>query len=124
MLSDRPIFGAGLNGYQTALAPYHTHPEYEIFQYPHQIALNTWTELGLLGLVAFALLVVQVIRHSPTFPLSGSSTLATLALLETSIHGLADVPYFKNDLSAMTWLLIAIIAANAYAAISRTNRNA
>ncbi|NBS41523.1 O-antigen ligase family protein, partial [bacterium] len=55
MLSDRPIFGAGLNGYQTALAPYHTHPEYEIFQYPHQIALNTWTELGLLGLVAFAL---------------------------------------------------------------------
>lgn len=124
MLADRPVFGAGLNGYQTALAPYHTHPEYEIFQYPHQIVLNVWTELGLLGLVAFVLLAVHAVRRTPAFRLSDPSALALLVLVETDIHGLADVPYFKNDLSAMTWLLIAVIAANAYAAISRSNRNA
>lgn len=124
MLADRPVFGAGLNGYQTALAPYHTHPEYEIFQYPHQIVLNVWTELGLLGLVAFVLLAVHAVCRTPAFRLSDPSALALLVLVETDIHGLADVPYFKNDLSAMTWLLIAVIAANAYAAISRSNRNA
>lgn len=123
MLADHPVFGAGLNGYQPALAPYHTHPEIEIFQYPHEIVLNIWTELGLLGLAAFVLLALRVAnawRGTGTPPV----TIAALALFETAVHGLADVPYFKNDLSAMTWLLIAVIAANAYAATPRPNRNA
>lgn len=116
LLKDMPLVGAGLSGYPTALIPYHTHPEYEIFQYPHHIVLNVWVELGLLGLIAFAALAVQTLktfRHSITPRLHDSTTLlAFLALLETTVHGLADAPYFKNDLAALTWILLALIASS------------
>ncbi len=110
LLKDHPFVGAGLSGYPTALEPYHTHTQYEIFQYPHNIILNIWTELGLLGLLAFALLAYQILNHSTTPSLHDSTTLpAFFALLEITIHGLVDVPYFKNDLAILTWLLIALL---------------
>jgi len=46
-----------------------------------------------------------------------ATALAFLALVQMSIHGLADVPYFKNDLAMMAWLILAVIAASAYAKI-------
>ncbi len=112
MLKDRPLLGAGLSGYKTAVAPYHKHPEWEIFQYPHQIVLNVWTELGALGLLAFIYLAVLVVRSVlPLFKgeLEGVTVAAFAALLEMTLHGLVDVPYFKNDLAAMTWLLFAVL---------------
>ena len=118
MLKDNVVFGAGLNGYPTAMEPYHEAEQYEIFQYPHTIVLNVWTELGLLGLIAFALLAwraTATLRGAGTPPMA--TTLAFLALVQMSIHGLADVPYFKNDLAMMAWLILAVIAASAYAKI-------
>ena len=53
LLKNHPFFGAGLNGYPIALKPYHDSTAYEIFQYPHNIFLNIWVELGVLGLIAF-----------------------------------------------------------------------
>lgn len=103
MLKDRPIFGAGLSGYPSALAPYHQDTHIEIFQYPHNIFLNIWTELGLLGLVAFVYLV-YLILHSHRF-----SLLTTLPLLQMFLHGLLDVPYFKNDLAVLTWIFLALL---------------
>ncbi len=115
MLGDNWLLGAGLSGYPTAFAPYHKATHIEIFQYPHNIFLNIWIELGLLGLAAFILLAVCVLRLIP-FPLSRlpvPCALAFFALLEISIHGLVDVPYFKNDLAVFTWILLAIIFAYA-----------
>ena len=63
MLHDRPLTGAGLTGYPSALAPYHARPEIEIFQYPHQIILNIWSELGVLGLIAFVSLASIVVKE-------------------------------------------------------------
>ncbi len=113
MLKDHPIFGAGLAGYEPTFASYHHATWVEIFQYPHNLILNIWSELGLLGLVAFILLAIQVLRSF--LPLTkgepeGVFLCALLAaLLETTIHGLVDVPYFKNDLSLMTWSLLAML---------------
>jgi len=118
MLRDRLLFGAGLAGYQKALVPYHTHQENEIFAYPHTLVLNVWSELGLPGLVAFAYLAwivfvssVKTFRlrreHGMVAPAIAFSCFA--ALFEMTIHGLADAPYFKNDLAALTWLLLALL---------------
>ncbi|OGL98130.1 hypothetical protein A2304_03565 [Candidatus Uhrbacteria bacterium RIFOXYB2_FULL_57_15] len=117
LLADHAVLGVGLNGYPSAMVPYHMAEQYEIFQYPHTIVLNVWTELGLLGLVAFALIAYRVLRSCE--PVSLRTSPAFLALIAMTIHGLADVPYFKNDLAMMTWILIAVVAASHYASSSR-----
>ncbi len=110
LLQDKWLLGTGLSGYPAALAPYHQAKHLELFQYPHNIVLNFWTELGLLGLVAIVLLVWTVLSsfNHLSFSLSDTRWVALLALMEILIHGLVDVPYFKNDLSILTWLLVAI----------------
>ncbi|MEK7633115.1 MAG: O-antigen ligase family protein [Patescibacteria group bacterium] len=99
MLADRPFLGAGLNGYPTALVPYHDATFYEIFQYPHNIFLNVWSEMGLVGLIGLmtcAFLVARTTwrRRDDALVLAFSAAILTMA-----IHGLVDVPLFKNDLA-------------------------
>ena len=111
MLGDHWFLGAGLSGYPTLFEPYHQATHLEIFQYPHNIILNIWVELGLLGLIAFIVLAWQIFHrfHLTTYPPNHLTTFAFLALLQMSIHGLVDVPYFKNDLAILTWILLAIV---------------
>ncbi len=114
MLKDNPVLGAGLSGFKTKLAPYHKAKHLELFQYPHNSILNIWTELGLLGIIALGWLAFQIIKKPPArttenIQSGGEYTVATFVLLEMFIHGLVDVPYFKNDLSVLTWIFIALI---------------
>lgn len=115
LLKDQPLAGAGLAGYQMALEPYHNpwHKEVspyalEIFLYPHNVVLNTWVEVGLGGLLAFVWLLVaffrEVWRRRETFfaPIAAAGMVALL------VHGLVDVPYFKNDLAVLFWIIMAL----------------
>ncbi len=113
-LKDNALLGAGLSGYPQAIAPYHSRSEIEIFQYPHNIFLNFWVEMGLLGLIGFTLLGVALRKTISTLqalqpPAPIFAAALSGALLEMFIHGLVDVPYFKNDLSTMTWLLLSAL---------------
>ncbi len=108
-LKDHPLMGAGLSGYPTAIKPYHVRKEFEIFQYPHQLFLNVWVEMGVLGLLAWTLLdliVIKTVWLSRRLPIV---LIIGFTLLEMMIHGLVDVAYFKNDLAVMTWILIALL---------------
>lgn len=111
LLRDHFLFGSGLSGYPETLKNYRLYPEIEIFQYPHNVFLNIWTELGLLGLVGFFLLALFVFK---TFlkEQKNKQDILLFALfavfLEMFIHGLVDVPYFKNDLAMMTFGLLAL----------------
>lgn len=119
MLRDHWVTGAGLSGYQTMMTPYHNAKYLEIFLYPHNIVMNVWSELGLLGLfsvfflgLSWCVLLVLAVIHSrgsadPQFVRAMSLGLLASALT-LFIHGLVDVPYFKNDLSVQFWLLIAL----------------
>lgn len=113
MLKDRPVFGAGLAGYQKTLVPYHT-SKIEIFLYPHNIILNFWSELGLLGLGAFlwltAVFFIKVKKMAKDESLRPFALASGGAVAVMLIHGLVDVPYFKNDLSMLFWLMLAIPA--------------
>ena len=114
LLKDHPIMGVGLSSYPIALKQYHQDLQYEIFQYPHNIVLNIWVELGLLGLLAFFLLGFQLLFR-PLRPLS----LFHFIFLSILLHGLVDGPYFKNDLAMMTWILIACMIGTHSSGVER-----
>ncbi len=143
----RYLLGCGLSVYQECIGPYHQEgiffnkdkdPDFrrkivifddqyraerwrpvEIYMYPHNIFLNFWVELGILGLIAFVGVVIQyfyfgitMLRNSAANR-NGGSRIIIIGLLavmiEILVHGLVDVPYFKNDLSFMFWFFVAMI---------------
>lgn len=107
MLKERPLLGAGLAGYQTAVQPFHILNWAEIYLYPHNLFLNFWSETGLLGLIGFWWLIILFFagatRRVAPAPLVKCLAASMLIIL---IHGLVDVPYFKNDLAVMFWILV------------------
>ena len=115
MLHDHPIFGAGLGGYQTVMAPYRAADPHSVPEpYPHNIALTSYTELGLLGLFAFSWILIRlVVEPWIAFSRSAGPSKAILwgtgaAFFMIAVHGLVDSPYWKNDLSVEFWLLAAM----------------
>lgn len=106
LLANNAVFGVGLAGYQEAIVAYHTNRWMEIFLYPHDWWLTIWSELGLLGLVAFSGLIGWFVRNLWRRRNAWSAALLA-SLLIILIHGLVDVPYFKNDLAVMFWIMLA-----------------
>lgn len=139
------ITGAGLNSYQKTVAPFHQEgiffnsdnlPNFdeqlrasstlrakywqpvEIYLYPHNIFLNFWSELGLIGAFIFAWLLLKSIFISLKLTVTYArenqrEKYLALGLMSSLvviiIHGLVDVPYFKNDLSVIFWIFLALI---------------
>ena len=114
MLRDHPLFGGGLSGFKAAITPYAQRAGYqEDLIYPHNLLLNAWTETGLLGLLGFAWTLVQALRlglrRLAGDPLRRTLGIGLLAMLLTFlVHGLGDVPYFKNDQALAFWALLAV----------------
>lgn len=109
MLKERPLTGAGFGGYQTVIAPYHQKDFIEIFEYPHTIVFNIWSETGLFGLIAFCWILFIWLREGRLA--GGEYWYAAVAVVGTIlVHGLVDVPYFKNDLAVMFWILLFLSA--------------
>jgi putative inorganic carbon (HCO3(-)) transporter len=117
MLRQHPIFGAGLSGFAERIAPFWNERHPERFIDPHNIILNFWVETGILGVVAFAWLLAVALRVAwrgwkdagPDWrPIFLGILLALVAIL---VHGLVDVPYFKNDLSLEFWVIAGVLVA-------------
>ncbi len=125
MLQDHFVFGAGLAGYQQTFDPYHPERYIEVYLYPHNIILNFWSELGLAGLFWFIYIFIKFFKdgwqifkrveprqergETPPF-VKGVGALTLMAIMVTIIiHGLVDVPYFKNDLAVMFWLWLGMM---------------
>ncbi len=147
MLKDGNFFqGSGLANYQNKIKPYHQEgfffnkdadPKFrlkvvfgedqnyrderwqplEIYLYPHNIFLNFWTEIGLIGALLFSYIIIKFMIISLNFyrkeknKRNKNLSLALfLSMLVIIIHGLVDVPYFKNDLSILFWIIISLLA--------------
>jgi len=96
----------------------------EIYLYPHNIMLNFWSELGLAGALLFVWIIGKYFWMGiRVLSLRGSardrSNLTNkkfiiigliCAMAAIVIHGTVDVPYFKNDLAVMFWLLAAMMS--------------
>ncbi len=87
----------------------------ETYLYPHNIFLNLWVELGFFGMLLFVWLLIKLLaigyklvaRENEYKYLFLGLTGSTIVII---IHGLVDVPYFKNDLAIIFWILIALIS--------------
>ncbi|MBI4433752.1 O-antigen ligase family protein [Candidatus Uhrbacteria bacterium] len=120
LLREHPIRGAGLAGYPTAIIPHHRNTKVEIFQYPHNLLLTIWVEVGLIGLLIFLAMLLHALRLAWS---TGPSVLAAgiaSAMVVVLVHGLVDVPYFKNDLSVLWWTILALVLLRAQRPVSET----
>jgi len=113
LILDKPIFGAGLSGFKELYAEKYFTCDAEPLEYPHNWILNFWTEMGVLGLVGFLLLLAMYFRNIRS-RLSDKRTrwLAlgfSAAMIYWLIHGLVDVPYFKNDLALEFWVILGLL---------------
>ncbi|QQR83398.1 O-antigen ligase family protein [Candidatus Peregrinibacteria bacterium] len=114
LIKEHPFTGIGPGLFQ---ANYQTNvenvlnenrPETEEHRYPlewnmphaHNIFLGFWLNAGLLGLIGF-LLVLAWSHRKFTYPL--------IALWGIVAHGLFDMPFWKNDLAMIFWMLMACI---------------
>ncbi len=106
------VLGSGLRQFYPRIQQPRFNPkELEPLIYPHNIAFNFWTEIGLFGMLAFFGMLWTMGRMA--FPLKNSSkyywAVGFCALLVlTVVHGFVDVPYFKNDLAMEWWLLASL----------------
>ncbi len=77
--------------------------------HPHDIYLTFWLNLGIFGLLFFLIVVIYFFikigrSHGAVF-LSSALCAAMIAVL---VHGIIDTTYFKNDLSAIFWIIVAV----------------
>jgi putative inorganic carbon (HCO3(-)) transporter len=111
MVKDSPILGQGINGFNYNWEKFNTDPNLEHYNFPHNFILNTWVDLGLLGLLSWLAIVGWGIWYgfkSRSRPYALALMLFLLAILA---HGLIDIPYFKNDLALVFWLVLALSLA-------------
>lgn len=110
MLQDNFIFGAGIGAYQNAMEPYRQYNWIETYLYPHNIFLNFWTEIGLGGMILFIVILFFIIRLLKDIFVAKNifAWPLTATWLTWFVHGLVDVPYFKNDLSLLFFIILAI----------------
>ncbi len=91
----------------------------EIYLYPHNIILNFWAELGLAGALLFIWIIFKYFYLGifnfqfsifNKFSINKFINIGLIgAMVVIVVHGLVDVPYFKNDLAAMFWLMVAMM---------------
>ncbi len=103
---SNPIFGNGLYGFRTTQIE--ANSQIEILNYPHNIFLNFWLELGLLGLISFIWILILIYRKFVKEKQQPIILAAGVYIMIVLMHGLVDVPYFKNDLSLLFWFIASL----------------
>lgn len=115
MLRHRPLQGGGLDGFKATVQRYAVEGYNQDLIYPHNLFLDFWSETGAVGLIAIIFYGVQVIRlgirgvFRTSSPWVRALSLGLLGLVLTFlVHGIGDVPYFKNDQALAFWTLTGI----------------
>ena len=119
MIRDHPLFGVGLDNFLYHYPNYmlkEAWPEPNI-SHPHNVLLDFWTRLGILGVLAMVWLQTIFWRngvHLYRRLAPGGERTLVLALmagmLEGLVHGLIDNSFFLIDLAMIFWLFFALMA--------------
>jgi len=118
MLRDYPGVGVGLDQFLYQYWPRYVEPQGWAERYtshPHNLVLDLWLRLGILGLVSALWLGVAVVwaarRSGPRRAWAADPWRlgAAGALLAGLAHGLVDQGFFLPDLAVMTWFFVALV---------------
>jgi O-antigen ligase len=120
MLRDFPITGIGLDQFLWLNQSRYIDPRIWSERYashPHNLMLDSWLSLGVLGLALLGLFIglgawIVFRSHTGRAHLSPWQLGAIGCLAAGLGHGLVDNGYFLADLSAMTWLAIALVVGS------------
>lgn len=107
------LFGIGLGNFQAKVQALST-VDYSFINFglpyalhPHNLLLAVWLNLGLAGIIVFLFIVGSFLKQIITSAPSITRASAGAAMTAILVHGLFDTTYFKNDLSAIFWLVLA-----------------
>ncbi len=102
VIKDRPLLGIGPGNFKEMFLYYKVGTGTDT-KYTHNIFLQYWAELGLLGLVGIILLIITFVKR--TFQKSKYLFLAGLAFI---IHNLIDNTYFIAQVSLLWWVILGL----------------
>lgn len=108
LLMHKPLFGAGLANFPATYDQYRLASHVELLQYAHNIFLDFWAQFGILGLLWLCALI-GFMTHRIITRRSSLSVTAAAVCVALLVYGLVDVPYFKNDLSVLCWMVITYV---------------
>lgn len=114
LVKTHPVLGIGPGEFQNAVESISkSNAGFQLYGlsyalHPHNVYLAFWLNLGLAGLLIFLFLIIYFFirisrSHGSTF---FASTLCA-AMIAILVHGIFDTTYFKNDLAAIFFLLLA-----------------
>lgn len=119
MVRDNPAFGVGLDQFLYQYAPRYIDPaawEEKFTSHPHNLFLDFWTRLGIMGLAWVGWLIASLPAHlvrswrATTGPARQRLTIAAgLACGAAVAHGLVDNYFFLIDLAFIWWFLLALL---------------
>jgi len=128
IFKEHPILGTGLNNFEDVYRetiPRVAFPPLEwLVAQPHNLYLALLTQTGLLGFLAFLWIIIKFIKSAFR---QSNQILTTYYLLFASmsailLHGLVDTPYFKNDLSVVFWVIIALLIIQSQQTPAKNNQ--
>lgn len=116
MIKAHPVFGVGpdqfLYQYSRRFIEPMGWPE-RYTSHPHNIILDAWLRLGVLGLATMTTLIVGVVwwiqRHTVLIRRDAWAMGAIAALFGGFVHSMLDNGFFLADLATMSWFLIVIL---------------
>jgi O-antigen ligase len=118
MIRDHPLFGVGLDNFLYQYPRYMLPEAWEEpdLSHPHNILLDWWTRLGILGVAALIWLLAGFFRRGLRLYRSledGELRVLILGLMASMVdflaHGLIDNSYFLVDLALVFFLSLGIV---------------
>ena len=115
MIRDHPLWGVGLDNFL------YEYPKYMVpdawrepnLSHPHNIVLDFWARMGVLGVVALGWMVVEFYKKGikGIKGNDGNLVLGLMAGMTAALaHGMMDAAYFYVDLAFVWMLMLGVVA--------------
>lgn len=116
MIKDHPITGVGLDQFLYQYWRRYVEPggwPERYTSHPHNLILDIWLSLGIVGLAVFAWIAAGVAREiwrsRRAAPRDAIAAGAFAALIGGLAHGMVDNGFFLPDLAVLTWVFVAFL---------------
>jgi len=119
IIMDNPILGVGGGGLKHYFPLYDKHSIYSSTTHLHNLLLNIWAELGVLGLIVFSWLLISMFKMSIDLyknckkPEARASALAVILMTYALfVIGFTEYNFCKVEISRLFWFVVGYAGFN------------